>query len=158
MVKYYIEDFRFSQLWHNKKLPPHLVVETNEITEEMLVNIDMDKTPYIIFRTPVSNGNKILDLKIPVSRWTWLTSKIKYLWFHGVLVEKQFTCEHFEHMSSLIHLHIGGTTYPLFENEDISKLPIVRELTFDGSNTVKKSESLEKWIRIIKLNQEANSY
>ena len=155
MVRFGFED------WSNvSKLGPtppiHLVIYTNEITKEILDCVDTSKTPNIIFEIPKLTGYRVFDLQVEIYHWKFFASNIESLSFRGVLVENQFTVEHFECMTRLKYLTIGATTYPLFEGENISNLPLVRKFISSGYGMVIKSESLEKWERKLKLNAAAS--
>ena len=153
MVKFGYDDWsKVSTL--GPKPPIHLVIYTNEITKEIVESIDTVKTPNIIFEIP-SIKYLVFDLQVTLHQWQSFALNIESLSFRGTLVEKQFTAEHFENMYRLKHLTIGATSYPLFEGEDISKLPIIKRFIGSGYGMVKTSESLEKWLRKIKLNAEA---
>jgi len=152
MVKYGIEDWKTFD--SPGSVPPvHLVIYTNEITKEILESIDTEKTPNIIFEIPKKNG--AFDLQVELYVWMWFARNIQSLSFRGTLVEKQFTVKHFEIMTRLEYLSIGATSYPLFEGEDISKLPVIYKFYCGGYGIVKSSESLKLWERKIKLNAEA---
>jgi hypothetical protein len=140
------------------KPPIHLVIYTNEITKEILECVNTEKTPNIIFEIPKLSGYRVFDLLAEIHHWEYFARNIQSLAFHGVLVENQFTVQHFECMPLLKHLTIGATTYPLFEGEDISKLPLIRRFIGSGYGIVKTSESLNKWIRKIRLNAEASGF
>jgi hypothetical protein len=153
MVKFGFED------WSNidmpgSKPPIHLIIYTNEITKEILESVDTEKTPNIIFQIP-SSEYLVFDLQANVHEWKRFARYIENLSFRGTLVEKQFTVQHFEGMNHLKQLAIGATSYPLFEGEDISKLPVIRRFIGNGYGLVQTSESLDKWLRKIKLNSEA---
>ena len=145
--------------WSNvdmgSKPPTHLIIYTNEITKEILESVDTTKTPNIIFQIP-SSDYRVFDLQAKLHDWKYFARCIESLSFRGTLVEKQFTVEHFEGMKRLKHLTIGATSYPLFEGEDISNLPVIRRFIGSGYGLVKTSESLEKWTRKIKLHADAN--
>lgn len=155
MVKYGVEEWKFHSASYGPKPPPHLVIYTNEITQEILDSIDTEKNQNIIFEIPDKQGYMVFDLQVELWQWRFFSRYIQSLVFRGTLVQKQFTAEHFEQMIRLDFLVIGATSYPLFENEDISKLPVVRKFYTGGYGTVKTSESLEKWQRKMKLNEES---
>ena len=62
------------------------------------------------------------------------------------------TVRHFESMISIRSLHIGSTDYALFDNEDVSKLPMIRYISLNGYGLVLGSENMEKWLEKLKLN------
>lgn len=157
MVKIGYEDW-INISMPGSKPPIHLIIYTNEITKEILECVDTEKTPNIIFEIPHgygSNGYRAFDLQATVYEWRRFGRYIESLSFRGTLVEKQFTVQHFEDMNRLKYLSIGATSYPLFEDEDISNLPVIRRFIGSGYGLVKTSESLDKWLRKIKLNTEA---
>lgn len=160
MVKYGIEDWPHQSSAStassiNRKPPPHLVIYTNEITEQILESVNTDKFPNIIFEIP-SSGYRYFDMKADLYTWRIFARNIESLCFRGTLVEKQFTVKHFEDMNQLKYLTIGATSYPLFEGEDTSNLPAIRRFIGSGYGLVKKSEDLEKWLRKLKLNAEVH--
>ena len=150
MVKFGYEDWTNSSM-SGSKPPIHMIIYTKEILE----SVDTEKTPNIIFEIP-SSSYRVFDLQATIYEWRRFARYIENLSFRGTLVEKQFTVQHFEDMKQLKHLTIGATTYPMFEGEDISDLPVIRRFIGSGYGLVKTSESLEKWVRKIKLNNEAN--
>lgn len=154
MVKYGYEDWTNIDM-PSAKPPTHLIIYTNEITKEILDCVDTKQTPNIIFEIPRSTGYRVFDLQVTLHQWQIFAISIESLSFRGTLVEKQFTAEHFEKMKYLKYLTIGATTYPLFDSEDISKLPLIRRFIGGGYGVVKTSENLEKWSRKIRLNTEA---
>jgi len=155
MVKFGIEEWKNNSMIGSKP-PTHLIIYTNEITKEILEYIDTEKTPNIIFEIPQFSNYRVFDLQVSLFQWQCFARKIESLSFRGILVENQFTAKHFENMKRLIHLTIGASSYPLFEGEDISNLPIIRRFIGSGYGVVKKSENLEKWLRKIRLNTEAS--
>jgi hypothetical protein len=157
MVKYGIEYWTNHMFPNNKKPPVHFVVYTNEITNKILEEIDINCNPNIIFQIPLNSSNRIIDFNVDLHNWHCFSLNIENLRFNGVLVENQFTSNHLKYMKKLKNLYIGGTTYPLFEGEDVSELPIIKIFERGGYGVVKKSESLDKWIRLIDLNNIANN-
>ena len=154
MAKFGFEDWK-NCCMPGSKPPTHLVIYTNEITKEILDCVDTRKTPNIIFEIPCSSGYLVFDSQVTLHQWQMFALSIESLSFRGTLVEKQFTAEHFEKMKFLKHLTIGATTYPLFDGEDISNLPLIRRFVGSGYGMVKTSENLGKWLRKIRLNAEA---
>ena len=130
MVNYSIEDWKHHSL--GLKPPAHLVIHTNEITKEILESVDTEKSPNIIFQIPMPGNYRVFDLKVDTWTWRKFAQNIESLAFRGTLVEKQFTAKHFEDMNRLTHLSIGATSYPLFEGEDISKMPVIKRFFTGG--------------------------
>jgi len=55
-------------------------------------------------------------------------------------------------MRNIKGLYIGSTNYLLFENEDVSKLPMIQCLLLNGYGMVIISENMKKWLEKLKLN------
>ena len=129
----------------------YLVITTNEITNEILNSVDT-RTRNIIFQIPLNNASIIFDLKAHISTWNRFVSNIKHLEFRGKLVNNQWNVQHFECMTSMSSLYIGSTDYALFDNEDVSKLPMIPYILLNGYGLVQCSENMEKWLEKLKLN------
>ena len=132
-----------------------MVITTNEITDNILEQIDTTTTKNIIFQIPSSNikGRDItFDFKVDIFIWNIFISDIEYLEFRGVIVKNQLTVKHFEYMRNIKGLYIGSTNYLLFENEDVSKLPMIQCLLLNGYGMVIISENMKKWLEKLKLN------
>lgn len=70
--------------------------------------------------------------------------------FRGKLVKNQLNTEHFECMSSMRSLYIGSTDYALFDNEDVSTLPMIPYILLNRYGLVISSENMEKWLEKMK--------
>lgn len=143
MVLYSVLDD--SLYFHNKQ---HLVIITNEITDEILNDIDSTKVLHIIFQVP--DQSKKFDFRVSLSVWEKFASYLISLEFHGTLVDKQFKTDHIKNMSKLQHLVIKKLLYPLFDAEDTSNLPMV--LFVNLCNNYRESPNLEKWLEKLTLN------
>ena len=154
MVKYGFEDWKDGIMPGNP--PTHLVIYTNEITEEVLDGVDTEKTPNIIFAIPRGCDYRVIELQVDLFVWKMFAQHIESLAIRGTLVDKQFTAAHFEGMTQLRYLSIGATSYPLFEDEDISNVPVIKRFYTGGYGVVKTSESLQLWQRKLKLNEEVS--
>jgi len=160
MVLFGVEHLRppFDKASSDNVIQPCLVIITNEITNEILKSIDTKMTKNIIFTVPFNSmgSRTIHDITFDFTAdiWTWASfvMNIEHLEFRGKLVKKQLTVHHFESMISIRSLYIGSTDYALFENEDVSKLPMIRYISLNGYGLVLGSESMEKWLEKIKLN------
>lgn len=159
MVLFRIENLRQSFLRvspNNTK--PCLVIITNEITNEILKSIDTENIKNIVFRAPthgiLSDTGRNIKFDFTADIWTWNTfvRKIKHLEFEGKLVKNQLNAQHFECMLSMQSLYIGSTDYALFDNEDISKLPMISYILLNGYGLVLRSENMEKWFEKLKMN------
>ena len=137
------------QTW-SSNTDTYLVITTNEITNEILNSVDT-RTRNIIFQIPLNNVCTF-DLKAHVSTWNRFVSNIKQLEFRGKLVNNQWNIQHFECMTSMRSLYIGSTDYALFDNEDISKLPMIPYILLNGYGLVICSENMKKWLEKLKLN------
>jgi len=135
---------------------PYLVITTNEINNDIIKSIDTLTTKNIIFQVPlgvdVISRDITFDFTVDLWLWNIFIRDIEYLEFAGKLVKNQLNSKHFEEMTSLKGLSIGSTTYPLFDNEDISKLPMIRYVSLNGYGLVMTSENFEKWLEKLKLN------
>ena len=155
MVLFGVERLRppFDKVTTNNVIQPCLVIITNEITNELLKSIDTKTTKNIVFTVPF---NTIRDITFDFTAdiWTWqsFVLNIEHLEFRGKLVNRQLTVKHFEYMLSIRSLYIGSTDYALFDNEDVSKLPMIQYVLFNGYGLVLGSENMEKWLEKIKLN------
>jgi len=133
---------------------PYLVIITNEITNEIINSIDrLNKN--IIFQIPYNDLKKrdiTFDFKVDIWVWNTFIKNIEYLEFRGRLIKNQLNVQHFECMSGVRGLYIGSTDYPLFDNEDISKLPLIEYVSLNGYGLVIGSENMEKWLEKLKLN------
>jgi hypothetical protein len=133
---------------------PYLVIITNEITNEIINSIDrVNKN--IIFQIPYNDLKKrdiTFDFKVDIWVWNTFIKNIEYLEFRGMLVKNQLNVQHFECMSGVRGLYIGSTDYPLFNNEDVSKLPLIEYVSLNGYGLVIGSENMEKWLEKLKLN------
>ena len=133
---------------------PYLVIITNEITNEIIKSIDkLNKN--IIFQIPYNDLKKrdiTFDFKVDIWVWATFIKNIEYLEFRGMLVKNQLNVQHFECMSGIRGLYIGSTDYPLFDNEDVSKLPLIEYVSLNGYGLVIGSENMEKWLEKLKLN------
>ena len=142
----------------NNLIQPCLVITTNEITNEILKSIDTITTKNIVFTAPctVPYSQKIRDITFDFTAdiWTWesFARNIEHLEFRGKLVKRQLTAKHFESLLSIRSLYIGSTDYALFDNEDVSKLPMIPYVLLNGYGLVQGSENLEKWLEKMKLN------
>jgi len=132
----------------------YLVIITNEITNEIIQSIDrLNKN--IIFQIPYNdfkNRDITFDFKVDIWVWNTFVRNIEYLEFRGKLVKNQFNVQHFECMSAIRGLYIGSTDYPLFDNEDVSKLPLIEYVSLNGYGLVIGSENMEKWLEKLKQN------
>ena len=72
--------------------------------------------------------------------------------FRGKLVNNQLTAKHFEAMKNVKGLYIGATNYALFDNEDISQLPLIQFVLLNGYGLVIESENMKKWLEISNKN------
>jgi len=157
MVLFGVENIRqkFSKESNTKSC---LVITTNEITNEILKLVDTRTTKNIVFEVPFHNvlSHKTTDITFDFTAdiWTWnrFVSNIKHLELRGKLVKNQWNVQHFECMSSMRSLYIGSTDYALFDNEDISKLPMIPYILLNGYGLVICSENMEKWLEKLKLN------
>ena len=133
-----------------------LVIITNEITNEILNSVDTT-TRNIIFKVKdmLSNPRRDITFDLKADIWTWnrFVCNIEHLEFRGKLVNNQWNVQHFECMTSMRSLHIGSTSYALFENEDVSNLPLIEFILLNGYGLVITSENMEKWLEKIKLNR-----
>lgn len=160
MVLFGVERLRppFDKATTNNLIQPCLVITTNEITNELLRSIDTNTTKNIVFTVPFCfpYSHKIRDITFDfiADIWTWesFARNIEHLEFRGKLVKRQLTVKHFESMLSIRSLYIGSTDYPLFDNEDVSKLPMIPYVLLNGYGLVIGSENMEKWLEKIKLN------
>jgi hypothetical protein len=159
MVLFGVEQLRppFNKATNNL-IQPCLVITTNEITNEILKSIDTTTTKNIVFTAPftVPYSHKIRDITFDFTAdiWTWesFARNIEHLEFRGKLVKHQLTVKHVESMLSIRSLYIGSTDYALFDNEDVSKLPMIPYVLLNGYGLVLGSENMEKWLEKIKLN------
>lgn len=160
MVVFSIEyqDLAYSKNGSNNK-EPYLIILTNEITNEILKMIDTQRTKNIAFQIPYNNHNGstkrdiTFDFKVDIWVWRNFVREINRLEFRGKLVKKQLTVQHFECMERIRGLYIGSTDYPLFENEDISNLPLIDYVSLNGYGMVICSENMNKWIEKLELNR-----
>ena len=138
MVLFGIENQRHT---FSKKLSdnadPYLVIITNEITNEILKMVDR-LNRNIIFQIPYNNysgstkRDLTFDFKVDVWVWESFIKNIEYLEFRGKLVKNQLNAQHFECMKGIRGLYIGSPDYPLFDNEDISRLPVIEYVSLNG--------------------------
>jgi hypothetical protein len=158
MVLFGVENQKYtlSKKYYNNT-DPYLVITTNEITNEIIKSIDrLNKN--IIFKIPYNSYNDstsreiTFDFNVDICVWTTFIKNIEYLEFRGKLVKNQLNVQHFECMSNIKGLYIGSTDYPLFDNEDISKLPLIEYVLLNGYGLVIVSENMEKWLEKIRLN------
>lgn len=162
MVLFGVERLDQSFLNISTNANPCLVVITNEITNEILQSIDVFFTKNIIFQIPCeligddsthnNASNMAFDIKADMDVWEIFMYTIKHLEFRGMLVKNQLSVKHFECMKSLESLYIGSIDYVLFEDEDISKLPLIRYILFNEHGVMRYSINLEKWIKMLELN------
>jgi hypothetical protein len=135
---------------------PFLIITTNEITNEILNLIDTDNSKHIAFQVPlhpyVTKRDLTFDFKVDIWEWNRFVKKIEYLEFRGQIVNNQLTAKHFEAMENIRGLYIGSTNYALFENEDVSNLPLIEFILLNGYGLVITSENMEKWLEKAKLN------
>ena len=139
----------------SKNTEHNLVVTTNEITNDILQMINTDTTKSIVFDVPIKYGPKrdiTFDFKVDLWEWNSFVRKIEYLEFRGQIVNNQLTAKHFEEMKYIRGLYIGSTNYALFDNEDISNLPMIPHFSFNGYGLVIRSENMNKWMEKLKLN------
>ena len=147
----------FSQKANNNNIS-YLVVTTNEINNEIIKSIDTFYVKNIIFQIPLNTMDSnvkrdiTFDFKVDISVWQLFVRNIEYLEFNGKLVRNQLNVSHFECMSSMKELYIGSTDYPLFDNEDVSTLPLINYVLLNGYGLVICSENMEKWLEKLKLN------
>jgi len=118
MALFSIEDNKFITFSRSSSsnLSPFLVITTNEITNDILKQIDKT-TKNIIFQIPSSNikcRDITFDFKVDIFNWNIFISNIEYLEFRGVIVSNQLTVKHFENMRNIKGLYIGSTNYSLF--------------------------------------------
>jgi hypothetical protein len=157
MVLFGVEHLRppFDKATTNNLIQPCLVIITNEITNEILKSIDTTTTKNIVFTVPY--GHKIRDITFDftadILTWESFALNIEHLEFRGKLVKHQLTVKHFESMLSIRSLYIGSTDYALFDNEDVSKLPMIPYVSLNGYGLVLGSENMEKWLEKLKLNR-----
>ncbi len=138
----------------DKNTEPYLVITTNKITNEVVKVVDTQTTKNIIFQAPIDYIGKrdiTFDFKVDIGVWRTFVKGITHLEFRGKLVKKQLNVQHFECMTSLKALYIGSTDYPLFENEDTSRLPLIEFVLLNGYGMVICSENMEKWLERAKL-------
>jgi len=50
-------------------------------------------------------------------------------------------------------LYIGNTNYKLFDNEDISNLPMLKCLSLNGYGMVQQSQNMQKWLEKLDRNE-----
>jgi hypothetical protein len=133
MVKFGIEDF---SSYSDVKRPPHLVIYTNTITDEILKMVDTKKTQHIIFSVPEdafrNNMDTTIEFLASSSNWYRFAENLQSLEFYGKLVDKQFTAEHLNKLTGLRRLSILYTNYKIFDNEDVSNLPMISDVRFCG--------------------------
>lgn len=156
MVLFGVERLRppFDKATTNTVIQPCLVIITNEITNELLKSIDTKTTKNIVFTVPFNDTTRDITFDFTADIWTWqsFVRNIEHLEFRGKLVNRQLTVKHFECMLSIRSLYIGSTDYALFDNEDVSKLPVIQYVLLNGYGLVLGSENMEKWLEKIKLN------
>ena len=129
---------------------PYLIITTNIINDKLLQSVDILVTKNIIFQVPLGifgpARNNNFDFQVDLHNWSKFSSKIHYLEFRGVLVSNQFTAKHLECMVSLKGLYFGSTDYKLFDDEDISNLPILTCLSLNGYGMVHQSQNMQIWL------------
>jgi len=139
---------------------PYLVVITNNITDEVLDQIDngMDKK-CIIFSIhgtydyqSLSPTRNHLKITASMDKWNIFAKNITHLKFEACIADCSFTTKHLRALKKLHLLDIGATNYPLFKDENIDDLPIIKELEMTGYGLVEYSDSLNKWMEILKEN------
>ena len=157
MVLFGVERLRppFDKATTNSVIQPCLVIITNEITNELLKSIDTKTTKNIVFTVPFNDTIRDITFDFTADIWTWqsFVLNIEHLEFRGKLVNRQLTVKHFECMLSIRSLYIGSTDYALFDNEDVSKLPMIQYVLLNGYGLVLGSENMEKWLEKMKLNR-----
>lgn len=157
MVLFGVERLRppFDKATTNSVIQPCLVIITNEITNELLKSIDTKTTKNIVFTVPFHDTTRDITFDFTADIWTWqsFVLNIEHLEFRGKLVNRQLTVKHFECMLSIRSLYIGSTDYALFDNEDVSKLPMIQYVLLNGYGLVLGSENMEKWLEKMKLNR-----
>lgn len=156
MVLFSVDDGSYVYSISGTNPEPYLIITTNIINEELFKMIDTETTKNIIFQVPLGgfspNRNINFDFQVDLQKWKDFACNIQYLEFRGVLVNKQFTAKHLESMSSLKGLYIGSTNYYLFDNEDVSNLPILQHLSLNGYGLVLQSKQMKQWIEKITAN------
>lgn len=133
-----------------------LVITTTEITNEILKMVDTTTTKNIIFKAPsfweTGELDFTFDFKVDIWVWNIFVRNIEYLEFRGKLINNQLTAKHFEGMKNVKGLYIGATNYALFDNEDISKLPLIKFILLNGYGLVIESENMKKWLEVLNMN------
>jgi hypothetical protein len=72
---------------------------------------------------------------------------------HGYFSQVRLTGDYICCMPNLRHLHIGATTYPLFEHDDFRLFPTsINCLVLNGYGWVKNSVVLDEWKRWLRAN------
>jgi hypothetical protein len=136
--------------YDSSNIEPFLMIITNIINDEIIESIDIVTTKNIIFQIPLDisdiTRDITFDFQVDLHKWCEFASKIHFLEFRGVLCNNQFTVKHLECMVLLEGLYIGNTTYNLFDNEDISNLPMIKCLSLNGYGMVRQSQNMQKWI------------
>jgi hypothetical protein len=140
-----------------KNIEPYLIITTNNINDELIQMIDTMTTKNIIFQVPLGdfspNRNINFNFQVDLQKWIDFARNIYYLEFRGILVKNQFTAKHLEYMTSLKGLYIGSTNYHLFDNEDVSNLPMLQCLSLNGYGLVEQSKNMQQWIEKMTENE-----
>ena len=121
-----------------------LVVITNEITDEILNEIGF--ISHIVFQVPI--GSSEFDFDVSLLQWKKFSCNLISLEFNGMFINKQFTTQHLED-TKLQHLVIGKSDYPLFDGEDITRLPMIAFVNL--CNYVASSKNLDTWTEKLTL-------
>jgi hypothetical protein len=141
----------------DSNIKPYLMITTNIINNDILDSIDIVTTKNIIFQVPLGNfdikRNIMFDFQVDLHKWCVFASKIHNLEFRGILCNNQFTVKHLECMVLLQGLYIGNTNYKLFDNEDISNLPMLKCLSLNGYGMVKQSQNMQIWLEKLHRNE-----
>ncbi len=157
MVRYGVDNgshvYSRSDRSSKEQSDPYLVITTNIINDEILDSVDILANKNIIFQIPLgqvgANRNIQFDFQVDLHKWTVFAQRIRFLEFRGVFVDRQFTAKHLECMASLEGLYIGSTNYKLFDDEDVSKLPMLTCLSLNGYGLVQQSPQMNTWFKTL---------
>lgn len=135
---------------------PFLIITTNEITNEILKQVDTVNVRNVAFQVPLdinSRKDKTFDFNVDLWEWERFSKNMITLELRGTLVKKQFSAMHLECMNCLNYLYIGSTNYELFDGDCVSNLPMIKYIMLNGFGIVQRSKIMDKWLEKLELNE-----
>lgn len=122
-----------------------LTIYSNVITDDLLDTIDNVFTNCVCFHC--NYNNHILHFNCSIEKWNSFIANKTHIAFYGPLTDKyiKFSAQHLQNAKKLQFLHIGASSYDMFDGDNLDELSNFR-LVINGFGLVQQSATMKEWI------------